>query len=358
MKPNSETNLSKDPSGEFASQGSHSRRKFVGGFTTGIVAAMAAPSLGNSPASSTSDTKESHELPGQSVKQNPLDQYPKPPFPMQKQEWPGLASEMKPRPDHGEKSYQGSGRLSGRKALVTGGDSGIGRAAAIAFAREGADVAINYLPAEESDAAEVVELIKAAGRKAVAIPGDIQNEAFCKKLIETVVNELGGLDILVNNAGRQQATKSILDLTTESFDATFRTNIYATFWITKAAVPHLKPGASIINTGSVVAEEPPSHLLDYSATKAAIINFSMCLSKQLAEKGIRVNAVAPGPVWTPLQISGGQLEETLAEFGMNTALKRAGQPAELAPVFVFLASQESSFVTGLVYSATGGKGVA
>ncbi len=186
--------------------------------------------------------------------------------------------------------------------------------------------------------------------------GDIRDEVFCKKLVNDAISELGGLDILVNNAGLQQAQESILDITTEQFDATFKTNVYAMFWITKEAVPHLKPGASIINTGSVVAERPPAFLLDYSATKAAIINFSLCLSKQLAEKGIRVNSVAPGPVWTPLQISGGQPQDMLPEFGKNTALKRAGQPAELAPVFVFLASQESSFVTGLNYSATGGQG--
>lgn len=335
-----------------------SRRQFVGGLTTGLFAAMATPAKAQEKGTSAdkkSGGKQS-DAPSQSVMQDPLSQYPKPPFSKQRQEWPGLAGKMNPQPDHGEKTYQGSGRLIGRKALVTGGDSGIGRAAAIAFAREGADVAINYLPAEEADAKEVVELIRAAGRKAVAIPGDIRTEEFCKKLVEDAVAGLGGLDILVNNAGRQQAFESILDVPSEEFDAIFKTNIYATFWITKAAVPHLKAGASVINTGSVVAEEPPAHLLAYSATKAAIVNFSKCLSKELAEKGIRVNAVAPGPVWTPLQISGGQLQEMLPEFGANTALKRAGQPAELAPVFVFLASQESSFVTGLVYSATGGKG--
>ncbi|QUE53303.1 SDR family oxidoreductase [Luteolibacter ambystomatis] len=294
--------------------------------------------------------------PSQTRMQDPTDQYPKPPFPKQKQEWPGLAGKMTPRPDHGEKSYQGSGRLAGRKALVTGGDSGIGRAAAIAFAREGADVAINYLPAEESDAREVVELIRAAGRKAVALPGDIRDEAFCKKLVEDAVKELGGLDILVNNAGRQQSVDSILDLTTEEFDATYKTNFYAIFWITKAAIPHLKPGATIINTGSEQAEDPSPNLLVYASTKAAIINFTKSLSKQLAAKGIRVNAVAPGPVWTPLQISGGQPQEKLPKFGEKTALKRAGQPAELASAYVFLASQESSFVTGLVYSVTGGQG--
>jgi NAD(P)-dependent dehydrogenase (short-subunit alcohol dehydrogenase family) len=296
------------------------------------------------------------KAPGQSVKQNPLDQYPKPPFQKQLQDWPGLAGKMTPQPDHGEKSYQGSGRLAGRKALITGGDSGIGRAAAIAFAREGADVAICYLPAEESDAKEVVDLIRAAGRKAVALPGDIRSEEFCKKLVADAVAGLGGLDILVNNAGRQQSVESILDLTTEQFDATYKTNFYAIFWITKAAVPHLQPGASIINTGSEQADDPSPNLVDYASTKAAIINFTKSLSKQLAEKGIRVNAVAPGPVWTPLQISGGQPQEKIPKFGQKTALKRAGQPAELAPAYVLLASQESSFVTGHVYSVTGGRG--
>lgn len=334
---------------------SPSRRKFVGGMATGLVAAMSSSALGESEAGVREGVPRA---PGQSVKQDPLDQYPKPPFEKQRQEWPGLAGKMTPRPDHGEKSYQGSGRLVGRKALITGGDSGIGRAVAIAYAREGADVAINYLPAEESDAEEVIELIRAAGRKAIALPGDIRDEDFCKKLVKEATEQLGGLDILVNNAGRQQSVDSILDLTTEAFDATYKTNFYAIFWITKAAVPHLKPGAAIINTGSEQAEDPSPNLLDYASTKAAIINFTKSLSKQLAEKGIRVNAVAPGPVWTPLQISGGQPQEKLPKFGQKTALKRAGQPAELAPAYVLLASQESSFVTGLVYSVTGGKGEA
>jgi NAD(P)-dependent dehydrogenase (short-subunit alcohol dehydrogenase family) len=290
------------------------------------------------------------------MKQNPVDQYPHPPFPKQLQEWPGLVSKMTPRPDHGEKSYQGTGRLTDRKALVTGGDSGIGRAAAIAFAREGADVAIVYHPSEESDAQEVVELIKAAGRKAVAISGDLRDERFCEQLVKNAVRELEGLDILVNNAGMQQSVDSILELTTEQFDSTFKANFYAIFWITKAAVPHLGPGASIINTGSEQAYDPSPNLLDYAPTKAAIINFSKALSKQLAPKGIRVNAVAPGPVWTPLQICGGQPQEKLPEFGKKTTLGRAGQPAELAPLYVTLASQETSFVTGQVYAATGGSG--
>jgi NAD(P)-dependent dehydrogenase (short-subunit alcohol dehydrogenase family) len=341
-----------DASDSSPASGSSSRRKFVAGLTTGLVASIA-PSSG-----AEEKAAKAPVLPPQSRKQNPVDQYPKPPFEKQQQEWPGLANKMTPRPDHGEKSYQGSGRLSGRKALVTGGDSGIGRAAAIAFAREGADVAINYLPAEESDAKEVIDIIKAAGGKAVAIPGDIKSEEFCKKLVEDAVSQLGGLDILVNNAAMQQSVDSIVDLTTEQFDNTWKTNFYSIFWITRAAVPHLKPGAAIINTGSEQAEDPSPNLLDYAGTKAAIINFTKSLSKQLAEKGIRVNAVAPGPVWTPLQVSGGQPQDKLPKFGLKTALKRAGQPAELAPAYVLLASQESSFVTGLVYSVTGGKGEA
>jgi NAD(P)-dependent dehydrogenase (short-subunit alcohol dehydrogenase family) len=342
------------PENEPSSNPSPTRRKFVGGLATGLAAAVVAPALGQQ------GTKEiaTGKGPEQIVKKNPLDQYPKPPFQKQLQEWPGLASKMVPPPDHGEKSYQGSGRLTGRKALVTGGDSGIGRATAIAFAREGADVAINYLPAEESDAKEVVALIRAAGRKAVALPGDIREEAFCQKLVADAVRELGGLDILVNNAGRQQSIDSILDVTTEEFDATYKTNCYAPFWITKAAVPHLTAGASIIFTASEQAMEPSPNLFAYASTKAVNANFAKSLSKQLASKGIRVNAVAPGPVWTPLQISGGQSQDKLPKFGEKTALKRAGQPAELAPAYVFLASQESSFVTGHVYDVQGGKGEA
>lgn len=327
----------------------HSRRQFVGGLTSGMVAAALATSA-------RAEDEKPTKAPTQTIKQNPLDQYPKPPFSKQRQEWPGLANKMEPVPDHGEKTYVGSGRLAGRKALVTGGDSGIGRATAIAYAREGADVAINYLPAEESDAKEVIELIRAAGRKAVALPGDIRNEDFCEKLVADAVRELGGLDILVNNAGRQQSRESILDISTEDFDATYKTNCYAPFWITKAAVPHLQPGASIIFTASEQAKEPSPHLFDYASTKAVNANFAKSLSKQLASKGIRVNAVAPGPVWTPLQISGGQPQEKLPKFGEKTALKRAGQPAELAPAYVFLASQEASFVTGHIYEVQGGKG--
>ena len=263
---------------------------------------------------------------------------------------------MRPRPDHGETSYHGSGRLKGRKALVTGGDSGIGRAAAIAFAREGADVAINYLPSEEPDAREVIKLIEAEGRKAIAFPGDIRKENFCQKLVRDAVRALGGLDILVNNAGHQQAIDSILDVTSEQFDTTFKTNVYALFWITKAAVPHLKPGASIINTSSVQAYDPSPNLLDYAQTKASIVSFTKSLAQQLAEKGIRVNAVAPGPFWTPLQSSGGQPPKKVMKFGAESSMGRPGQPAELAAVYVLLASHESSYATGQVYGASGGGG--
>ena len=282
--------------------------------------------------------------------------YPKPPFPKQQQPWPGLCSKMDPRPDHGETSYRGSGRLMGRKALVTGRDSGIGRAAAIAFAREGADVAINYLPAEEPDAQEVVELIQAEGRRAIKIPGDIKDEAFCKKLVERAVKELGGLDILVNNAARQIARESILEIRSEEFDETFKTNVYATFWITKAAVPHLKAGSTIINTVSINSYEPSEVMIDYAATKGALHIWTKGLAKQLAPKGIRVNAVAPGPFWTALQVTGGQPPGKLPEFGENTPMGRPGQPAELAGLYVLLASPESTYCTGQTFGAVGGRG--
>jgi NAD(P)-dependent dehydrogenase (short-subunit alcohol dehydrogenase family) len=288
--------------------------------------------------------------------EDPTTKYPKPPFKKQSQPWPGLASKMEPRPDHGEKSYKGSGRLKGRKALITGGDSGMGRAAAIAYAREGADVAINYYPTEEADAREVIELIKAEGRKAIAIPGDLRDENFCKQLVERAVRELGGLDILVNNAARQQTKESILDITTEDFDATMKTNIYAPFWITKAALPHMKAGSSIIVTGSEQAYNPSAELFDYAQTKAANVNFTKSLAKQLGPKGIRVNGVAPGPIWTPLQISGGATMEKLEKFGEDTPLGRPGQPAELASIYVQLAANDASYSTGQIYGASGGKG--
>jgi NAD(P)-dependent dehydrogenase (short-subunit alcohol dehydrogenase family) len=286
---------------------------------------------------------------------DPREAYPKPPFPPQQQPWPGLAKNMKPLPDHGERSYSGSGKLAGRKALITGGDSGIGRAAAIAFAREGADVAFGYLPQEEEDAREVVALIRAAGRKAVPLPGDIRDEAFCRKLVDDAVRGLGGLDILCNNAARQHSLPSILDLTTELFDWTLKTNLYAMFWITKAAVPHLPPGSAIINTASVVAFSGPPNLLDYATTKGGIVTFTRSLSKQLVERGIRVNAIAPGPYWTPLQPSGGQPPDKLPQFGSEVPMKRPGQPVELAPLFVTLAGQDASFTTGMVWGSTGGE---
>jgi NAD(P)-dependent dehydrogenase (short-subunit alcohol dehydrogenase family) len=287
--------------------------------------------------------------------QDPRAEYPKPPFPAQQQPRPGLAARMQPRPDHGETSYVGSGRLAGRKALITGGDSGIGRAAAIAYAREGADVAFGYLPVEEEDAREVVQLIRAEGRKAVPLPGDIRNEAFCKKLVGDAVAQLGGLDILVNNAGYQQAQKSLLDISTEQLDSTFKTNVYALFWITKAALPHLPPGSTIINTSSINNYDPSEDIVDYAATKAAIANFTKSMSKQLVPKGIRINAVAPGPFWTPLQPSGGQDPAKLPQFGADSPMGRPGQPAEIAPLYVLLASAEASFVSGDIFGSTGGK---
>ena len=286
--------------------------------------------------------------------QNPLTQYPQPKFEDQPQSAPGLARDMVPKPDHGEQSYVGFGRLAGRRAVITGADSGIGRAVAIAFAREGADVALNYLSSEEADAREVVELVEKAGRKVVALPGDIQDEAFCNDLIEKSRAALGGIDILVNVAGKQHSTESIADITTEQFDQTFKTNVYALFWLCKAALPHMPPGATIVNTTSIQSYQPSPALLDYASTKAAITAFTHSLAKQVIDKGIRVNAVAPGPVWTPLQPSGGQSPEKIPDFGSEVPMKRPGQPAELASVYVFLASQESSFVTGEVYGVTGG----
>lgn len=290
--------------------------------------------------------------------QDPREQYPKPPFPAQPQPAPGLAAEMNPKPDHGEESYRGSGRLTGRRALITGADSGIGRAAAIAFAREGADVAIGYLPSEESDAREVVALIETEGRKAVALPGDIKDEAFCRELVTRAVAELGGLDILVNNAGKQVSRPDIGAIDSEQFDQTLKTNLYALFWITQAAVPHLQPGAAVINTASVQAYEPSDTLLDYATTKAGIVAFTKALAKQLIKRGVRANVVAPGPFWTALQPSGGQTQEKVQHFGEQSQFGRPGQPVEIAPVYVLLASQEASYVTGEVYGVTGGAGVA
>jgi NAD(P)-dependent dehydrogenase (short-subunit alcohol dehydrogenase family) len=311
---------------------------------------LAGSAVAGSPAAARSEAPVAEGL------QDPKTKYPQPPFQKQSQPWPGLAGKMEPRPDHGEESYRGSGRLAGRKALITGGDSGMGRAAAIAYAREGADVAINYLPNEEPDAREVIALIKAEGRIGVAIPGDLRDEAFCGRLVEQAVQALGGLDIVVNNAARQQTRASIMDVSSEDFDATMKTNIYAPFWIIKAALPHLQPGSVIIGTSSEQAMDPSAELYDYAQTKAATTNYVKSLAKQLAPKGIRVNAVAPGPIWTPLQVSGGATMEKLEKFGGMTPLGRPGQPVELASIYVQLAASDASYATGQVYGAAGGSG--
>jgi len=326
-----------------------SRRTVVSGLGAGLAVAAVSPAL----AVASTPSSSSSVVP---ALQDPTTKYPKPPFKGQSQPWPGLAGQMDPKPDHGETSYKGSGRLKGRKALITGGDSGMGRAAAIAYAREGADVAINYLPAEEADAREVIALIKAEGRKAVAIPGDLRNEAFCKRLVTDAVQGLGGLDIVVSNAARQQARQSILDITSEDFDATMKTNIYAPFWIIKAALPHLQPGSAIIGTTSEQAYDPSPDLYDYAQTKAATMNFVKSLAKQLGSKGIRVNGVAPGPIWTPLQVSGGATQEKLKSFGGQTPMGRPGQPVELASIYVQLAASDASYATGQVYGSSGGAG--
>lgn len=300
----------------------YSRCAVVGGIGAGFMTVAASPVLAQS-ASPLAPESQSEPM------QNPVSKYPKPPFKRQSQPWPGLASKMEPKPDHGETSYKGSGRLTGPKALITGGDSGMDRAAAIAYAREGADVAINYFPNEEPDAQEVLKLITDAGRKGVLIPGDLRDEAFCQKLVADAVKQLGGLDILACNAARQQAHDSILDITSEDFDATMKTNIYAPFWMIKAAVPHLKPGSSIIGTTSEQAYDPLPDLYDYAQTKAATMNYVKSLAKQLGPNGIRVNGVAPGPIWTPLQVSGGASMEKLEKFGSQTVFGRPGQAGRI-----------------------------
>jgi NAD(P)-dependent dehydrogenase (short-subunit alcohol dehydrogenase family) len=326
------------------------RRQAMGLVGVGIAAAAAPPAIAqqvdhtNSPRGS------------EPTMDDPRSKYPKPPFKEQTQPWPGLAREMNPKPDHGETSYRGSGRLAGRKALITGGDSGMGRGAAIAYAREGADVAINYYPSEEPDAREVIQLIKEAGRKGFAIPGDLREEAFCQRLVAQAVQKLGGLDIVVCNAGRQQSKPSILDVSTEEFDATMKTNIYAPFWIIKAALPHLSAGSCIIGTTSEQAYDPSPDLYAYAQTKAATMNYVKSLAKQLGGRGIRVNGVAPGPIWTPLQISGGASVEKYEHFGSTTVLGRPGQPAELASIYVQLAASDASFATGNIYGSGGGQG--
>jgi NAD(P)-dependent dehydrogenase (short-subunit alcohol dehydrogenase family) len=330
-----------------------SRRQVIAGAGAGLAAAATATAaLAQTPGG----TANNGGQPTAQPLENPDTKYPRPPYPEQSQPWPGLAGKMNPKPDHGETSYKGSGRLMGRKALITGGDSGMGRAAAIAYAREGADVAINYLPEEEPDAKEVIALIQQAGRKGIALPGDLRDEAFCTKLVADAIAGLGGLDILVNNAGRQQSHASMLDISTEQFDWTMKTNIYAPFWIIKAALPHLQPGAVIIGTTSEQAYDPSPDLYDYAQTKAATMNYVKSLAKQLGPKGIRVNGVAPGPIWTPLQVSGGASMEKLKNFGGQTPIGRAGQPAELASIYVQLAASDASYATGQVYGAAGGGG--
>jgi len=286
--------------------------------------------------------------------QDPTKQYPNPPFPKQPQPAPGLAMKMTPKPDHGEDSYRGSNRLKGRKAIVTGGDSGIGRATAIAFAREGADIVLNYLESEEPDAQEVIEIIKKVGRKVVPVPADLSKEETSKLLVQKALDELGGLDIVANIAGKQVSVDDINELETSQIEQTFRTNVYAMMWLCREALPHMPPGSTIINTASIQSYQPSPHLLDYASTKAAIMAFTKGLAKQVAEKGIRVNAVAPGPIWTPLQPSGGQTQDALTQFGGHVPLGRPGQPAEVAPAYVFLASPESSYITAEVIGVTGG----
>jgi NAD(P)-dependent dehydrogenase (short-subunit alcohol dehydrogenase family) len=324
-----------------------SRRNMVGGAAIGLAAAAATPAAAQPARPAAAEAV---------AKQDPTTKYPKPPFKSQTQPWPGLAGQMEPRPDHGETSYKGSGRLAGRKALITGGDSGMGRAAAIAFAREGADVAISYYPTEEPDAREVIDLIKREGRVAVALPGDIRDEALCTKIVADAVAGLGGLDILVNNAGRQQQHASLSEISTEQFDWTMKTNIYAMFWLTKASLAHMTPGSAIINTTSEQAYDPSENLVDYAMTKAAMMNFTKSMAKQLGPKGIRVNGVAPGPIWTPLQVSGGATQEKLVKFGGETPMGRPGQPAELASIYVQLAAADASYATGQVYGSAGGSG--
>ena len=286
---------------------------------------------------------------------NPVTLYTDENFSSEEQPWPGLDSGIAPRAQHGEETYRGSDRLKGRKALITGGDSGIGRAVAIAFAREGADVAINYHPDEQKDAEYVKGVIEDAGVKAVLLPADLLDESAARGLIQQTVDALGGIDTLVINAGRQQAIESLSELTSDEFDKTMKTNIYAMFWLSQEAVKHMPAGSTIINSTSIQAYEPSPHLLHYALTKAAINNFTKGLAQELAPKGIRVNAVAPGPIWTPLQNSGGQPKEKLPEFGQDTPMGRAGQPAELAPAYVFLASPESSYVMGETLNVNGGK---
>jgi NAD(P)-dependent dehydrogenase (short-subunit alcohol dehydrogenase family) len=287
---------------------------------------------------------------------NPVTRYHTDGFPRQEQEQPGLTGPTEPRPDHGEQSYVGTGRLDGMRTLITGGDSGIGRAVAIAFAREGADVAISYLPEEEEDAADTAEWIEKANRRSLRLPGDVRTEAQCEQLVQQVVDEFGGLDVLVLNAAYQKSRDGLENTPTEEIERVFDTNLYAPLWTTRAAIPHLQPGASIIVTSSIQAFDPSPGLFDYAMTKAALVAFTKALAQQLGARGVRVNAVAPGPIWTPL-IPATEWPDHLPDFGQDTPLGRAGQPAELAPAYVFLASPEASYVSGAIVPVTGGKGL-
>lgn len=296
----------------------------------------------------------SSESPRSPIAQNPKETGPKPTFQEDKIDYPGLSAEMKQTPDYGEESYKGLGRLDGKVALITGGDSGIGRAVAIAFAREGADVALSYLPEEEEDAAETERWVKQAGRKALRLPGDIRQETVCEEIVRKTVTELGKLDLLVNVAAFQSTRDSMDEFTSEEFDRAFKTNVYALFWLCKAALPHLPEGGAIVNTTSIQGYDPSPNLIPYAATKSAIISMTKTISNMAMKKGVRVNAVAPGPVWTPLIPATMPLEK-VKEFGKNTAFERPAQPVDIAPVYVFLACNESRFVTGEVYGITGGR---
>lgn len=290
----------------------------------------------------------------QTSQKNPVNQYPQPEFPEQELKWPGLESQMDPRPDYGEETYRGSGRLTGKAAIITGGDSGIGRAVALAFAREGADVLISYLEEEEPDARETVRVVEESGKKAVPVPGDIREESHCRKIVEQAVQEFGRIDVLVNNAAYQMSRGGIQDISSEELDRTFRTNVYAMFYLCKAALPHMRSGASIINTSSIEAYQPKPPLLDYAATKGAIVTFSKGLAMETTVQGIRVNVVAPGPVWTPLIPATYHPHMEMSQFGGSKPMGRPAQPAEVAPAYVFLASQESSYISGEVVGVTGG----
>jgi NAD(P)-dependent dehydrogenase (short-subunit alcohol dehydrogenase family) len=292
----------------------------------------------------------------QRTQQDPTQQYPQPEYPEQDQrdQHPGLEAEMQPKPDYGEETYRGTGRLEGKAAIITGGDSGIGRAVALAFAREGADVLISYLEEEEPDAQETAQVVEASGKKAVQMPGDIAEEAQCQSIVERAVEEFGKIDVLVNNAAHQMTVDGISDISSELLDHTFKTNIYAMFWLCKAAIPHMPEGGSIINVASIQAYQPSPTLLPYSATKGAIVTFTKGLAQEVVQYGLRANTVAPGPVWTPI-IPASMPGDTVSQFGGTSPMGRPAQPAELAPAFVFLASQESSFVNGETLGVTGGQ---